>query len=132
MKNTGDNEAFVRIAVSSAIKLAGPDGSAVAGDVSVISFDINTEKWTEKDGCYYYNQPLPAGETTEALFTKVIFSGNMKNEYMESKTTIVVTAQAVQTANNGTTALEAAGWPALDTPAAEPASTEPAAPQELR
>jgi len=46
------------------------------------------------------------------LFTKVIFSATMSNMYQNSKAVIDVTAQATQVANNGTCALDAAGWPA--------------------
>jgi len=36
----------------------------------------------------------------------------MGNEYRDAKATVDVLAQAVQTANNGASALEAKGWPA--------------------
>ena len=35
----------------------------------------------------------------------------MSNMYQNSKAVIDVTAQATQVANNGTSALDAAGWP---------------------
>ncbi len=78
----------------------------------VITIDYDTEMWTEKDGWYYYNEAVKTGKTTDALFTTVTFSGeNMGNEYMNTTFTIDVSAQAVQTANNGASALEATGWP---------------------
>ncbi len=77
----------------------------------MIRIDYDTTKWTEKDGWYYYNESVKPGKTTEALFTTVTFDGEtMGNEYMDTTVTIDVTAGAVQTANNGTTALEAKGW----------------------
>ena len=77
----------------------------------MINFD--TEKWTEgEDGYWYYNKALESGETTAPLFDTVEFALKMGNEYQESTCVIDVTAQAVQTANNGSSALEAAGWPA--------------------
>ena len=36
----------------------------------------------------------------------------MGNEYQNATATVDVIAQAVQTANNGTSAADAAGWPA--------------------
>ena len=36
----------------------------------------------------------------------------MGNEYQNAAATVDISAQAVQTANNGTSALTASGWPA--------------------
>ena len=87
-----------------------PDGTAA--DLSLLVLDIDTTKWTEKDGWYYYNEMLQPGDTTPPLFTAVSFSENMPNLYQEATAKIDVKAQAVQAANNGDTVLEAAGWPA--------------------
>lgn len=71
--------------------------------------------WQQKAGdtqWWYYVEPVATGEATEALFTEVVFDGpNMTNEYQNCTVAVVVYAQGVQTANNGRTALEAAGWP---------------------
>lgn len=81
----------------------------------VITMDYDTQSWTEKDGWWYYNASVK--DETAPLFTTVTFSGEeMGNEFMDTTITIDVYAQAVQTANNGATALEANGWPK---PAAE-------------
>lgn len=106
--NTGSNEAWVRLRVETVMYL--PSETA---DPALISFDINTEHWTEKDGFYYYNHILKPGETTEALFTRVAFSKDMGNEYKNSKININVAAYAVQSDNNGLKVLDAAGWPAV-------------------
>ena len=45
------------------------------------------------------------------LFTCVTFDAGMGNEYQNATATVHVAAEAVQTANNGVTALEALGWP---------------------
>ena len=74
--------------------------------------ESNDAGWTEQDGYYYYNRALRPGETTEPLFTTVTFAETMGNEYQNSTAAIDVTADAVQTANNGETALDAVGWPA--------------------
>ncbi|MBR5285932.1 MAG: hypothetical protein IKU30_03455 [Clostridia bacterium] len=110
VKNTGNNSAWIRISIDKAIELA--EGINGEVDVALVSLNVNTENWTELDGYYYYNTALNAGETTEPLFTTVSFASNMGNIYQQSKAIIKVFAQATQTANNGETVFEAAGWPA--------------------
>lgn len=110
VENTGSGTAWVRISVTKAIELAqGLEGET---DLDLVGLDIDTEHWTERDGYYYYNAPLAAGETTEPLFTSVTFARSMGNLYQGSTATVSVLAQATQSANNGASALEAAGWPA--------------------
>lgn len=109
VKNTGGQAAWVRVSADKTIHLAeGVDGEV---DLSLLSYDLNTAFWAEKDGFYYYNTVLQPNEVTEPLFTKVIFSSTMSNMYQNSKAVIDVTAQATQVANNGNCALDAAGWP---------------------
>lgn len=77
---------------------------------NIVKITISKE-WTEKDGKYYYNSAVKTGEMTAPLFTKVEFSGpNMDNRYQNCTFAIDVSAKAVQTANNGASALEAAGF----------------------
>jgi len=109
IKNIGGQSAWIRVSADKTIQLAEcVDGEV---DLSLISYDLNADFWTEKDGFYYYNTILQPNEVTEPLFTKVIFSATMSNMYRNSKAVIDVTAQATQIANNGTCALDAAGWP---------------------
>lgn len=72
--------------------------------------------WQQKAGdntWWYYVNSVATDEATEALFTEVVFDGpNMGNEYQNCTVEVIVYAEGVQTANNGATALEAAGWPA--------------------
>lgn len=110
VKNTGNNSAWIRISIDKAIELA--EGINGEVDVALVSLNVNTENWTELEGYYYYNTALNAGETTEPLFTTVSFASNMGNIYQQSKAIIKVFAQATQTANNGETVFNAAGWPA--------------------
>lgn len=78
---------------------------------SVISIEPDAHNWTMKDGWWYYSGAVASGEATGPLFTQVHFSGpKMGNKYQECSIIINVTAQAVQAANNGITALDAAGW----------------------
>lgn len=112
IKNTGKQSAWVRISLDNSIRLA--EGSAGDADVSLISFDINKEYWTQQDGYYYYNAVLLPGNTTEPLFTQVIFADAMGNLYQNSTAVVTVRAQATQVLHNGTTVWEAAGWPTAE------------------
>ncbi len=108
VENTGASEAWIRVLVEKKVTLS--DGSSVETDL--ISLDINDKAWTRGiDGYYYYNKALAPGETTEPIFTAVTFAPEMGNEYQNSTATVDVTAQAVQTANNGDSATAATGWP---------------------
>lgn len=78
----------------------------------LITIDTDNVKWTEKDGWFYYAEALSGGDSTKPLFTQVHFNGpGMGNEYQNCTVVIDVQAQAVQQANNGDSALTAAGWP---------------------
>jgi len=80
---------------------------------AIISLNVDAENWTEKDGWYYYASAISDGAQTLPLFEEVAFSGpNMDNRYQNTTVTVTVKAQAVQKANNGTSALDAQGWPA--------------------
>ncbi len=110
VENTGASEAWVRIKVDKTITLANKE---VIPNPEVMKLDINPEFWTEQDGYYYYKYPLAPGYSTRELFTTVTFDAvKMDNDYQNCNATIDVKADAVQVANNGTTALTAAGWPA--------------------
>jgi len=82
---------------------------------SIVTVAVNGEHWQQKTGemnWWYYSDSVATGVATEPLFTEVVFDGpNMTNEYQNCTVEINVYAQAVQTANNGTSALDAAGWP---------------------
>ena len=104
--NTGA-EAWIRVKVEKVVTAA--DGSALPTDL--ITFQVDETKWLEKDGYFYYRQPVATGESTDILFDEVLFAGEMDNDFQSSKIEIIVSAQAVQYANNGTTVEEAAGWP---------------------
>ena len=109
VKNTGGKAAYIRIRLDKALTLAeGADGEP---DGSLITVDIDTAHWTERDGYYYYTAPLAPGEITRPLFTQVSFSREMDDRYQNSRAVITVRAGATQADNNGDSALEAAGWP---------------------
>lgn len=107
IKNTGAADAWVRVKVEKNIKLQG-EGTP---DTALVELKLNTADWTEKDGYYYYTKALKPGEVTEPIFTAVTFNADMGNEYQNATATVDVSAQAVQTANNGDTVMDAKGWP---------------------
>ena len=111
--NDGQAPVWVRVKADVALELA--DGTAAeASDVErVVAIDFDTAMWTLQDGWWHYSEILPAGETTTPLFQHVAFDGpGMGNAFQGCEVTVDVAAQAVQSDNNGSSALEAAGWPA--------------------
>lgn len=109
VKNTGSGSAWVRVSVDKAILLAEGVQAQVDLDKLVIEFD--TKNWTKSGDYYYYNKALKPNETTEPLFAAVTFDATMGNEYQNATATVEVSAQAVQSANNGDSPLKATGWP---------------------
>ena len=111
--NTGDAAAYIRIAVDKKIILASGNDDEV--DMSLISINYNIgsneDQWTYKEGYYYYNSPIKAGDITKPLFTEVTFDKTMGNKYQEATTEIDVKAYATQVANNGDNVFDAKGWP---------------------
>lgn len=107
IKNTGASDAWVRVKVEKNIKLQG-EGTP---DTALVELKLNTADWTEKDGYFYYTKALKPGEVTVPVFTAVTFNATMGNEYQNATATVDVSAQAVQTANNGDTVMDAKGWP---------------------
>ena len=107
IKNTGASEAWVRVKVEKNIRLQG-EGTP---DIGLVELTLNTTDWTERDGYSYYTKALKPGEVTAPIFTAVTFGTAMGNEYQNATATVDVFAQAVQTANNGATVLDAQGWP---------------------
>ena len=109
VKNTGASPVWVRVQVTKSIELT-REGTP---DTDMVALNINTADWSAgADGYYYYNAALAPGETTAPIFTEVTFRAEMGNEYQNATAAVDVAAQAVQTANNGTAATDAAGWPA--------------------
>lgn len=114
VSNEGNNDAWVRVAVTKQITLA--DGTPCAEDPNlIIRYNLGTapEQWTymQDEGYYYYNSILKAGQETTPLFKDVLFDQKMGNEYQNSTAQVYVYAQATQVDNNGKTVFEAQGWP---------------------
>ena len=110
VENCGGYEAYVRVDADLLIILNEGYSISVAPD-NPVHIDFNTTDWTYKDGYYYYNEPLPAGEATAPLFTTVSFSKDIDNSLMNSTANLKLKATATQVANNGANVFEAAGWP---------------------
>lgn len=112
VKNTGESEAWIRVRIEA--KITATDGSALPLDIDagpVMDFTVGENWHMDFDGSIYYAKPVAPGESTEILFDTVHFAPEMGNEYQGCTANIVISAQAVQTANNGSTVMEAAGWP---------------------
>ena len=114
VENTGASAAWVRVKVEKAIKLA-KEIESFTPDTALVALNINTEKWEHEGDYFYYKEALQPNEITAPIFTSVTFNKTMGNEYQGATATVDIVAQAVQTANNGDTALTAKGWPASET-----------------
>lgn len=117
VKNTGNNEAWIRINVESTI--TNPAGESlpltIGENKKVIEYSI-LDGWVDGgDGYYYFQSPVEPEQLTEALFKEVKFNLNMGNEYQNCAANIIINAQAVQTANNPIpedgSVIDIKGWP---------------------
>lgn len=105
LKNVGGHDAYVRVSVEKIITLAeGVEGTA---DTTLVKLNLNTADWTEKEGYYYYNEKLAAGETSKPLFTTVTLDESCGNMYQGCKVDVKVNASATQVDNNGENVFEA-------------------------
>ena len=100
-------DAWVRVRMTKEVTLA--DGTA--GNTDYILIDTMSGWIAGEDGWYYYEVPMTSGDITTPLFEEVHFSQEMDNAHQRATANITITAQAVQTAHNGESVLEAAGWP---------------------
>lgn len=111
-------KSFIRSRVEIVIKDADGNEMDISDETleNVVTLTMNGEDWQQKEddeNWWYCIDAVASSEATEPLFTEVVFDGpNMTNEYQNCTVEVIVTAQAVQTDNNGNSALEAAGWPA--------------------
>ena len=119
VKNTGNNEAWIRINVESTI--TNPAGESlpltIGENKKVIEYSI-LDGWVDGgDGYYYFQSPVEPEQLTEELFKEVKFNLNMGNEYQNCAANIIINAQAVQTANNpipeGGSVIDIRGWPSI-------------------
>lgn len=82
-----------------------------------IFFNINSENWTLKDGYYYYNSVLEPEVNSIPLYDSIYIGTEIGNEYKTAEMTVNIELDAVQTANNSESALNATGWMQIVSPA---------------
>ncbi len=108
VENTGSAPAWVRVRLDK--RVTGADGAALGAEA--VGLTLGQTGWVDgQDGYYYYGRALAPGETTEPVLTAVTFAASMDNSYQGAKAAVDAQAYAVQLANNGASAREAAGWP---------------------
>jgi predicted ribosomally synthesized peptide with SipW-like signal peptide len=113
--NTGEHPMYLRVqmtpnVVDDATLDAGKCISIVLDDTEELKAD--TDKWTYEDGYYYYQDSLDPEETAELPY-RINFDGKtMGNQYRGKKFSVTVTANAVQSENNGDSVWKAVGWKA--------------------
>ncbi len=109
--NTGSSAAWIRVKVEKKILTGGKEEAPAEEVEKLIGLDINTKDWTYQDGYYYYKSELEPKASTTPVFTKVSISKDMDNAFKNAQIKVDVAAEAVQVANNGESAVTAAGWP---------------------
>ena len=73
---------------------------------------IRTGEWVKHGEWYYHSKALEQDQVTGNLFEELIFDlDRLKTDHAGSKIEFVVSAQAVQSEDNGTSAETANGWP---------------------
>lgn len=118
VENAGDLPVYVRIKIEKSINK--PENSLPDDWEDLISCDFDLDDantvemeglWSYQDGYYYYNLPLEAGSATVPLFETVAFSADMGNEFANSTISFTVKCEATQANGNGSSPIEAVGWP---------------------
>ena len=112
----GSADAWVRVRFEKKITFAAGNEHAQGKTPNLDLVELTIpEGWIKgNDGWYYLEAPLTSNTPVFAL-TSVTFNKTMGNEYQGATATVDIVAQAVQTANNGDSALTAKGWPASET-----------------
>ena len=105
-ENRGGHPAYVRMKL-----LTGVSGDALPADGCLL-IDPDLQHWTFRDGWYYLNEALPAGQESPPLFTEIRASGpQIDVRYLGRTFTLDVVLSAVQSENNGSNVFDASGWP---------------------
>ena len=112
VQNTGACDIYVRVKLTPSAVLANGSTGTATELLSYLEMELDTTNWTKgTDGWYYYNNAVAPGTFTTRLLDSVTFDEDMGNPYMEATVVIDVEAEAVQSANNGTSVTDATGWP---------------------
>lgn len=105
----GTADAWVRVKFTNSIQLAAGKQGKV--DLGLIKLNTGANWIDGEDGWFYYNAPVKANQEAAPALLSVQFDATMGNAYQGATATVDVLAQAVQCANNGTSAQTASGWP---------------------
>ena len=112
VKNVGSLPVYVRVRVDSLITLAAAmQGREGEIDPALVKLNINTTDWELHGDYYYHKNPVVSGNSTAPLFTTVTFDPLMGNLYKDSSIELDFTVHALQANSNGTSYLDASGWP---------------------
>jgi len=98
-----EEPAYIRVQYG--VRITDPAGTETVLDAGqmnrILAFNGNSDEWIQKDGWWYYSQPLAQGSATQPIFESITFSGkHMGNEYQNCTLELLITAHAVQSANN--------------------------------
>ena len=106
VQNTGGHPFWLRVRLDSGVndEVLSPN---------VMELDLNLDDWIDGgDGFYYYKTEVQPGTETEKLFTEVKIADDVDTSYLNKTLELTVAAYAVQSEHNGTSPLDADGWPA--------------------
>ena len=114
-ENVGLYPLYVRVKLVSDITLNERYANRAAEiDLSLVTYSIDLDNWTERDGYYYYNVPINSGEKTTNLLESINFSEQMGNIYKDSKIKVEITIEVVQSNNNNDSVFNADGWTSVE------------------
>ena len=103
VKNISNEDAWLRIGIKVNDDLV---------DEELMEYvELNDTDYTLQDGYLYLNNPLLKGETSPVAFKGVKLSESVGNEMSGEELNFKIVAEAVQVKHNGSSVLEAKGWP---------------------
>ncbi len=125
VKNICENPMYVRVKVEIKgedeqgamyvrvkVEIKGEDEQGGFSANEYVSFKTPDSGWSSQSQWFYYTKELKAGQETSDLFRELQFDlDRLMTDHAGSKLTFKVSAQAVQSENNGMSAEEAKGWP---------------------
>jgi len=106
-----DKDAYIRLKYEITVK--DKEGNVMDVPEGLVTVKASNDAWVtvNEDGWFYYNAVVKTGEITAPAIENVVFSPEMGNEYQEATAEVIITAQAVQSDNNGESVTDAQGWP---------------------
>lgn len=110
VENLDTGTAWIRGALKVTVTTADGVTHEIDDWSSILSINIDEVNWTLNGEYYYYRTALAAGEKTEPMFRSVTIREDLPAEYLNSKIALKIDVEAVQSANNGSSAVEATGW----------------------